>query len=267
MTPTNSQASSDYFGSENSQFLEALQTVELPGDTGSASLEEEFPFPATQRRPRSSSPDSDKSLTPPPAAQPGLKRRYVSSSEESDGGRDEKTPKPSSTQSTDYFGEDDPEFFMGLEDVILPGDITRYIPAEPHNLSDFSSRESTPPPIPPPAKAGLKRRHQDRSDDEEKDIRKPPPHLTSRGEDVYGESHFGEFGEYMRRKRAKLQLQNTVMEEDDTSDGRHLKEGQGLFKGISIYVSPHPPSTINVYSTRLFRSMVGLTPMYKTYVV
>lgn len=48
--------------------------------------------------------------------------------------------------------------------------------------------------------------------------------------DVYGPSKFGGFGEYMVRKRAKLQNQNTAIHEGDTSK-------PALFKGVQVYVS------------------------------
>lgn len=46
-------------------------------------------------------------------------------------------------------------------------------------------------------------------------------------DEVYGASHFGQFGEYMRRKRAKLQIQNAVLAQTEDS---------GIFRGLSIYV-------------------------------
>lgn len=54
--------------------------------------------------------------------------------------------------------------------------------------------------------------------------------LDSNGADddeVYGVSHFGQFGEYMRRKRAKLQIQNAVLAQTEDS---------GIFRGLSVYV-------------------------------
>ncbi|KIN93458.1 hypothetical protein M404DRAFT_510086 [Pisolithus tinctorius Marx 270] len=48
--------------------------------------------------------------------------------------------------------------------------------------------------------------------------------------EIYGASHFGQWGEYMQRKRAKLQIQNTSLE--STSD-----EKNDLFRGISIYIN------------------------------
>ncbi|KAI6123959.1 hypothetical protein EDD16DRAFT_1517653, partial [Pisolithus croceorrhizus] len=47
--------------------------------------------------------------------------------------------------------------------------------------------------------------------------------------EIYGASHFGEWGEYMQRKRAKLQIQNTSLE--GTSDAK-----SDVFRGLSIYV-------------------------------
>jgi DNA repair protein REV1 len=50
--------------------------------------------------------------------------------------------------------------------------------------------------------------------------------------DTYGASRFGGFGEYMRRKRAKLQIQN--VEIGDTPDADTSKST--LFNGLSIHV-------------------------------
>ena len=46
-------------------------------------------------------------------------------------------------------------------------------------------------------------------------------------DEVYGASHFGQFGEYMRRKRAKLQIQNAVLAQTEDS---------GIFRSLSVYV-------------------------------
>lgn len=50
---------------------------------------------------------------------------------------------------------------------------------------------------------------------------------------VYGPSSFGGWGEYMMRKRAKLQIQNSTMEVSDT-----------IFKGLAIYVSAESGSIL-----------------------
>ncbi|KAH0830228.1 hypothetical protein J3R83DRAFT_1587 [Lanmaoa asiatica] len=49
---------------------------------------------------------------------------------------------------------------------------------------------------------------------------------------IYGASRFGHFGEYMRRKRAKLQIQNAGV---DTEAGGGEKSN--ILKGISVYVN------------------------------
>lgn len=48
--------------------------------------------------------------------------------------------------------------------------------------------------------------------------------------EIYGASHFGEWGEYMQRKRAKLQIQNTSLE--GPSDAK-----SDIFRGLSIYIN------------------------------
>lgn len=48
---------------------------------------------------------------------------------------------------------------------------------------------------------------------------------------IYGASRFGHFGEYMRRKRAKLQIQNASMDTEASGEGK-----SSIFKGISVYV-------------------------------
>jgi DNA repair protein REV1 len=46
-------------------------------------------------------------------------------------------------------------------------------------------------------------------------------------DEIYGASHFGQFGQYMRRKRAKLQIQNAILAQTEDS---------GIFRSLSIYV-------------------------------
>jgi len=55
-----------------------------------------------------------------------------------------------------------------------------------------------------------------------------PPFLTSVGEE-YGESHFRGFGEYMRRKRLKLQNQDEEIRQQIVNE-------PPLFKGMVIHV-------------------------------
>ncbi|OSX56265.1 hypothetical protein POSPLADRAFT_1186762 [Postia placenta MAD-698-R-SB12] len=51
--------------------------------------------------------------------------------------------------------------------------------------------------------------------------------------DTYGASRFGEFGEYMTRKRAKLQIQNTEMD----MEGNKQDATTRLFHGLQIYIN------------------------------
>lgn len=61
---------------------------------------------------------------------------------------------------------------------------------------------------------------------------------TDHGDDTYAASRFGEFGDYMRRKRAKLQIQNVQMKALNANG--IVEEGgiRDLFKGLAFYVSP-----------------------------
>ncbi|KAJ7590708.1 hypothetical protein C8J56DRAFT_540169 [Mycena floridula] len=64
---------------------------------------------------------------------------------------------------------------------------------------------------PPSTQPSLKRRYESPEHDEA----------------VYGEAHFGDFGEYMSRKRAKLQIQNAQLDSDASP----------IFQGLSIYIN------------------------------
>lgn len=66
---------------------------------------------------------------------------------------------------------------------------------------------------PPSTQPSLKRRYESPEHDEA----------------VYGAAHFGDFGEYMSRKRAKLQIQNAQLDSDASL----------IFQGLSIYVRCH----------------------------
>ena len=52
---------------------------------------------------------------------------------------------------------------------------------------------------------------------------------------TYGAATFGDFGEYMSRKRAKLQIQNQTL-----TSGTRLEAGSKIFQGIGIYVRGDP---------------------------
>lgn len=143
-----------------------------------------------------------------------------------------------SQSSSDYFGEEDSQFLEALQNMVLPGDKPPHTQTQPSNepilIEDNTEDEESPPP---PAQPGLKRRHS-KIEPEPEEVVQP-----ALGEDIYGASHFGQFGEYMRRKRAKLQIQNQTLEADI-----HTNEamGGGIFEGVAIYVS-HLCCSLNHY--------------------
>ena len=128
---------------------------------------------------------------------------------------------PSGSNSSDYFEPEDPEFIQALQDAVLPGDVN----AAESNVTGTPESRTT-----------LKR---SRSPSEEADISNTSFHRVPAGErgetgdenDTYGRSHFGAWGEYMRRKRAKLQIQNSAQLE-----GEDDLERSRIFEGVSIYV-------------------------------
>ena len=139
-------------------------------------------------------------------------------------------PVGSQSNSSDYFESDDPDFLEALGNAVLPGDL----PLDTKNAEDDSHHDASEDlePLLPSTQPSLKRRYSAYrlSDDDE-----PPPDQAPRkddsDDDIYGAAHFGDFREYMRRKRAKLQIQNAAISQ--TGDG--LKSQ--IFKGIAIYVS------------------------------
>ncbi|KAG1736890.1 uncharacterized protein EDB91DRAFT_1329582 [Suillus paluster] len=121
-----------------------------------------------------------------------------------------------STDSSDLFGPDDPEFLEALRNAVLPGD-------------------------PPPDAASLSRKRP-RNESDERQV-EMTSHGTTHGlghtednPEIYGASRFGHFGEYMHRKRAKLQIQNA-----DLDASQDIGEESRIFSGLSIYL----PSQIN----------------------
>ena len=120
-----------------------------------------------------------------------------------------------SQNSSDYFEDESSQFLEALQAAVLPGDIVSKsednASEAPNKDEDSDESEDIEPP--PCTQPSLKRRLFETEDDRN---------------DIYGAAHFGEFGEYMRRKRAKLQIQN---------EGLKAPDGQSeIFKGLSIYV-------------------------------
>ncbi|KAG1819758.1 uncharacterized protein BJ212DRAFT_1446112 [Suillus subaureus] len=95
-----------------------------------------------------------------------------------------------STDSSDLFGPDDPEFLEALRNAVLPGDqIT----------------------APRPDTESLSRKRPPSWDDIARDT---DPWTRS-----MAQSRFGHFGEYMHRKRAKLQIQNAALDASQDING------------------------------------------------
>ena len=132
-------------------------------------------------------------------------------------------PKASQSNSSDYFEDEDSEFLEALGAAVLPGDL----PNEP----DPEEEESQELALPPPSQPSLKRQYSHTSLYEDKN----DSELNVIENDTYGASRFGGFGDYMRRKRAKLQIQNAELEQPNATDDVAKSE---IFKGIAIYVSP-----------------------------
>lgn len=145
----------------------------------------------------------------------------------------------SGSNSSDYFEEDNPDFLSALGHAVLPGD-------SPADDSD-ETQELQPPPSTQPS---LKRRWDAANDEDRTHKPQSTMHHTVESpqtSDTYGASHFGDFGEYMRRKRAKLQIQNVQLEDQaDAANG-------GIFKGLAIYVGAWMLPRICLYPESIHR--------------
>lgn len=122
-----------------------------------------------------------------------------------------------STDSSDLFGPDDPEFLEALRNAVLPGDQITAPRPDTESLSRKRPRdESDEQQVGTTSHGTLTHGLGDTEDDPE----------------IYGASRFGHFGEYMHRKRAKLQLQNAAL--DANQDVGVTKK---IFSGLSIYIN------------------------------
>ncbi|KAH7928136.1 DNA repair protein [Leucogyrophana mollusca] len=132
--------------------------------------------------------------------------------------------KPSGSSSSDLFGPDDPELMEILQTAVLSGDepIERLpIATTVHSTVDTASRKRSRSFSPKLSSSSLPGATQAKDSDSVDDD-------TA----VYGASRFGQFGEYMRRKRAKLQIQNENLDINDDAEGKSR-----IFQGLSIYIN------------------------------
>ncbi|KAH9039423.1 hypothetical protein EDB84DRAFT_1397049 [Lactarius hengduanensis] len=145
---------------------------------------------------------------------------------------------PTTSNSSALFGSDDTSFLEALGAAVLPGDVAQAQNEDVHRLSSSPSpilepSSLEPPPCAQPTSNALSS-HQYNDEPARSPTNSPTgvssSHLDS---DTYGASRFGEFGEYMRRKRAKLQIQNAEMGDAPRGEA----SGSQLFKGLSIHIN------------------------------
>ncbi|KAH9029068.1 DNA repair protein [Lactarius pseudohatsudake] len=199
-SPTTSNSSA-LFGSDDTSFLEALGAAVLPGDVAQAQNED------THRLSSSPSPILEpSSLEPPPCAQPTSNALpHISSDDEPEQPATRTPTHAGSHPQRPPFDDDEPSLLQ-LESPPLAQ--SRYR-KRAHSVSSNDEPARSPTNSP----TGVSSSHLD--------------------SDTYGASRFGEFGEYMRRKRAKLQIQNAEM--GDTPKGE--ASGSQTFKGLSIHIN------------------------------
>ena len=151
----------------------------------------------------------------------------------------------SGSASSDYFEDDDPAFLQALRETKLPGDLTPPPPAP-----ERPQQAGTSAALPQSDRTTEKKRKRQKEADSDGGDEAPRVHhgvLASIDDDeekskylqshTYGASSFGNWGEYMARKRAKLQIQNAEMDESSESGDRPLSR---IFRGLQIYVSVYP---------------------------
>ncbi|KAI0738017.1 DNA repair protein [Daedaleopsis nitida] len=155
----------------------------------------------------------------------------------------------SSSHSSDYF-DDDPDFLKAISEVQLP----EYSASKAGPLDDvletppLAQRPRVTDDDPPRTQPTRKRPRSPDFDDDlyasddngaqyhqalnsvDADLDEDGHYLNDH---TYGASRFGEFGEYMTRKRAKLQVQNAHIEDGDDDE----TSGSRIFQGIQIYIN------------------------------
>ncbi|KZT59731.1 DNA repair protein [Calocera cornea HHB12733] len=164
------------------------------------------------------------------------------------------------SQSSDLFGSDDPTFLEALARAVLPGDapaddLAQLVPipagGPPRGVkrSRSRSRSPSPPRSPSPLNenffnggyGSLKSILHLNGEEEEA--------ATYLDSDTYGASKFSGWGDYMRRKRAKLQVQNSEIEEQD--EEAVVAGKPKIFRGLAIHING-----FTVPSVQVLRAMI-----------
>lgn len=227
-SPTSSNSSA-LFGSDDTSFLEALGAAVLPGDVAQNE--------GSRRASSSPSPILESSsLEPPPCAQPASNVHLRISS------------------------DDEPELLLTTTSQSHAGSH----PQHPTFVISDDDETCLPLISPPLAQSRYRKRARSVSSIDEP-VHSPTnsptglssSHLVS---DTYGASRFGEFGEYMRRKRAKLQIQNAEI--GDSQRGK--APGSELFKGLSIHVGTATSDLLGRSTQKDVRSTVGQNLLFRS---
>ncbi|KZO95126.1 DNA repair protein [Calocera viscosa TUFC12733] len=163
------------------------------------------------------------------------------------------------SQSSDLFGSDDPTFLEALARAVLPGDAPEVKPEDITQLvsipADVGPRGVKRSRLPSPTRSpspldenqfyggigSLKSIIHLNGEEEEADS-----YIVS---DTYGASKFNGWGDYMRRKRAKLQVQNSEIEEQD--DETQAASKPKIFRGLAIHING-----FTVPSVQVLRAMI-----------
>ncbi|KAH9930835.1 uncharacterized protein B0H18DRAFT_116374 [Fomitopsis serialis] len=134
------------------------------------------------------------------------------------------------TTSSDYY-DNDPEFLKALNEVVID------VEAE-QTESISTSRSAHSEQVTPARLQSSKRARTPDSDEEGADLHGVLSSVNNGGDNTtyldshtYGASRFGQFGEYMARKRAKLQVQNAEMDEEEDDAAPRT------FRGLQIYIN------------------------------
>lgn len=144
-------------------------------------------------------------------------------------------PSSASQSSTDYFQDDDSQFLEALAQAVLPGDIPPQPQPPPAEVDvevveDSDEEKLEHPPLAQPRSPHILKRTLSDLDDDEESVDSTDK-VAQEDADIYGPARFGGLGQYMHRKRAKLQIQNAAIQSQESDEG-----GSQIFKGLAIYV-------------------------------